>query len=64
LLLDPTNDIVARLMVLMRAMTEVKAKYVRPGFEQRPDHLLIAAGGPQRRDDLSFSMTTHDTSAD
>ena len=28
--LDPTNNIVARLMVLMRAMAEVRAKYIRP----------------------------------
>ena len=63
-LLDPTNDIVARLMVLMRAMAEVKAKYIRPRFEQRPDYILVAAGRSQRRDNLSLSMAAHDTSTD
>ena len=41
----PTNDIVARLMVLMRVMAEVKAKYIRPRFEQRPDRVLIPTPG-------------------
>src|SRR5208283_3534049 len=36
-LLDLTNDIVARLMILMRAMAEVEANCIRPCFEQRPD---------------------------
>ena len=62
--LDPTNNIVARLMVLMRAMAEVKAKYIRPRFEQRPDYILVAAGRSQRRDNLSLSMAAHDTSTD
>jgi hypothetical protein len=51
-------------MILMGAMAEVKAKYIRPGFEQRPDCLLVAAVWSQRRDDLSLSMTAHHTSVD
>jgi hypothetical protein len=59
-LLDPTNNIVARLMVLMRTMAKVRAKYIRPRFEQRPDFILVAAGRSQRCDDLTLSMTAHE----
>ena len=43
-LLDLTNDIVARRMILMRAMVEVEAKRIRPCFEQRQDCILFDAG--------------------
>ena len=52
-------------MVLMRAMAEVKAKYIRPRFQQRPDYILVAAGRSQRCDDLTRPfMTAHEHLAD
>src|SRR5271166_948832 len=61
LALDGSDNVIAGLMVRMRAVAEVEAEHVRPDLEQSADGLGAGAGRPQRRDDLGLAMTMHGT---
>ncbi len=57
--LDLADDVVARLVVFMRAMGEIQPEDVGPGLEQRLDLLARRAGGSQGRDDLGLALASH-----
>jgi hypothetical protein len=57
--LDLAHDIATRLMILVRAMAEVKTEHIRTRFKQGLDGFLAAAGRTQRGHDLGLTLTSH-----
>jgi hypothetical protein len=57
--LDLAHDVIARAMILLRAMAEVEAEYIGARLEQREDGFPAAAGRSQRGYDLGFALPSH-----
>ena len=53
------HDVVATLVIFMRAVAEVEAEDVGAGVEQRANRIRRRAGGSERRDDLGFAVAFH-----
>ena len=58
-LFQTANDTIALAMALMLAVRKIHPKNVHPCFEQGRNLLFGATGGPQCRDDLCVSVTSH-----